>query len=215
MVRAILDGIKTMTRRVITPQPGDKIWEHQFPSGIWGWMSNLSHKYGMSTAHLCPYGGVGDRLWVRETWYWNCVNPIESEPLEHRSSFIAYRADGEFAEQFQNWEKDDKWRPSIFMPRWASRITQEITSLRVERLQDITWEDTHKEGILRFDRDNPDPTNSGMGYNRGASGLPMRYESIAAFMDLWDSINAKRGYGWERNPWVWVISTGIVGMRLK
>ena len=109
-------------------------------------------------------------------------------------------------EPVRNLPEWQGWKSPLFCPRWASRITLEITEVRVERVQEIDYFGARAEGILSFNREHPDPTNGGMGYNRGKADLPMRYDSTVAFMDLWDSLNAKRGYGWSVNPWVWVIS---------
>ncbi len=153
MIRAVLDGRKTQTRRVVKPQP----------VGLWA-------APGKSR---CPYGQPGGRLWVRETFY-----PERS----HRGP-VSYRA---------TWPRDDDppdggWKPSIFMPRWASRITLEIVSVRVEQVQDISEDDARAEGV-----------DDGTGQTR-----PLHPYWFRA---LWDSINSKRGYGWEKNPWVWVVA---------
>ncbi len=153
MVQAILDGRKTMTRRVMKVQP------EAFCGGV---MRPL-----LTT---CPYGWIGDHLWVRETWAYD-------EPQ------VIYRCG-------YNGDKppSGKWKPSIFMPRCASRITLEITGVRVERLQDITEEDAVKEGF----------ETTASSFN--CSGLFAREH----FMNLWDFINGKK-YPWSANPWVWVI----------
>jgi len=204
MVKAILDGRKTQTRRVIKPQPtvytsGSNIssltWQKTPSSTIIHTGQPSLDIIRQTLTELCPYGQVGGKLWVRET-FWvddelNAVLPV----------YIHYRAD----HHLEVIAKSIKWRPSIFMPRWASRITLEITEIRVERVQEISYEDARAEGILRFDSDHRD-SNGGVGYNGGAPNLPMRYESTAAFIDLWDSINAKRGYGWSVNPWVWCLT---------
>jgi len=129
--------------------------------------------------HECPYGRPGDRLWVRETWTnENCEEPI-------------YRADGHKID----WSgKKIKWKPSRFMPRWASRITLEILNLGVERLQEITEEDARAEGIIWTQIE----TSPG-------SGIFKPY-AIEEFKHLWNSIYSKKGMGWEGNPWVWCIS---------
>ena len=159
-VKAILADRKSQTRRVIKPQPELRVSDEQYKAN----MTKL--------IYLCPYGQVGDRLWVRETF------------CEHTTGGVIYRADEKPLEGIYSYHT---WRPSIHMPRWASRITLEITEVRVERVQEITEEDAKTEGVNEIsliDRD---------GY-------------YSSFADLWDSINAKRGYGWDTNPWVWVIS---------
>lgn len=121
----------------------------------------------------------GEVLWVRETW----AN-IEGE--------IQYKADtgNKYPGEWPEHEKDNpdcpRWRPSIHMPKEAARIFLDVKNIRVERLQDITEEDAIAEGVI---------------YGQGER----RWTARSAFMDLWDTINKKRGYGWETNPWVWVI----------
>lgn len=169
MVRAILAGRKTQTRRVIKPQ-----LERMQTSGgvLFGWLDD--HWHGFKN----PYGWPGNRLWVRETW------------SEHPDGDgIIYRASD------PGWDDEKtglRWHPSIHMPRWASRITLEVTRVWVERIQKISLEDVKAEGIGAFifakgvlSETPPDP----------------RWK----FIELWDSINAKRGYGWGINPWVWEI----------
>ena len=183
MIKAILAGKKTQTRRVVKPQPDND----------GGWTSCTSvHDHNI--VEFCPYSQPSDRLWVRETWW-----------KDQSGGLWGYKADG------IDWPPTNcggKAIPSIFMPRWVSRITLEITDIRVQRVQEISRVDTHAEGILRFDRDNPD-VNGGVGYNRGAPNLPMRYESLAAYEDLWDSINRKK-YPWASNPWVWAITFKVL-----
>lgn len=174
MVRAILDGRKTMTRRVVKHPPFD-------PSDD-----------GLDTEILvnnikCPYGQPGDRLWVRETW-----SPWADESTKYaaRSQEPAlYCADYKTGAPSLDIGGDYKWHPSIYMPRWASRITLDIVAVRVERLQEISVDDVIAEGILRSDIDDRMRDS----YDRWQ------------FRQLWDSINAKRGYSWDLNPWVWVI----------
>ncbi len=179
MVRAILDGRKTMTRRPVKPQPG--------PLGIHPAMR-------VQMAENPPLGTIGDRLWVRETW--RCHGGREYEYQKHQPS-IRYRADAEPVEAVCN-----EWTPSIHMPRWASRITLEITGVRVERVQemegmDAASSDALKEGVHRIHheggnyyysafRNQPDPKNW--------------TDPCLAFKELWQSIYTN----WDANPWVWV-----------
>lgn len=226
MVRAILTGLKTQTRRVIKPPPGD----HPNDDG-----------YNSTILERCPYGEPGDLLWVRETWRpysWH-----EGEPIG-----IEYKADGFRREildcpamqemQYEEWDErmrialtDEcqalklptnengeycwegdsplKWRPSIHLPRWASRISLTNKKVRVERVQDITPEDVIAEGVtipvtsdrrplLRITGDFP-PFNY---YNKGDDDAAFIRANYAS---LWDQINHKRGFGWNVNPWLWVI----------
>lgn len=198
IVRAILDGRKTMTRRVIKPQPEEYHGVGKFQGiDFWGYVrgmkleeDSIHSKWPKCLLKYCPYGQTGDRLWVREAAY---ISPVDfGGPYTHYDSnengrVVAYRANGrnEAAEDF-----GVKVTPSIFMPRWASRITLEIVNVKVERLQEISIEDCWKEGM------SPDaPLNN---YGSGA----IERDAYAA---LWDSLNAKRGYPWNKNPWVWVI----------
>jgi hypothetical protein len=180
MVRAILDGRKTQTRRVCKLQNAS---DYAYGGAMWTDRQQVDR---------CPYGQPGDRLWVRETW--NC---IDTGRLTQRQDWVRYRAtDGE----------EMRWRPSIFMPRWASRITLEITGVRVERVCDIINLDAYNEGFSSNECDTCDGTGywSDGEYCEDCSGEGHISES-GNFRALWDSINAKRGYGWEANPWVWVV----------
>ena len=172
MVRAILDGHKTQTRRVVSP----RIYCHEL--------------------HRCPYGVPGDQLWVRETWD---LVPQDSKPSTDGSSVwdIHYAAGGkektiEMPPRFNPvLYTPQRWRPSIHMPRLASRITLEVKDVRVVRVQDISRDDCLAEGIGTPCRK--------FGYHGEYCNC------IDWFSNLWDSINAKRGFGWDVNPWVWVI----------
>lgn len=190
MVRAILDGRKTQTRRVIKPQT-----EHGITMCHWsdsGWaIADAPNEFG-NQACTCkrvsaPYGNAGDLLWVRETWQYAESSGYDS-PSDNRQetwqadwpSPIWYRAT-------DAGEVDCKWRPSIFMPRWASRLTLRVTAVRVERVQEISEADAKAEGVTAWC-----DTKDGKVYQ-------------PEFRMLWDSINAKRGYSWDSNPWVWVV----------
>jgi hypothetical protein len=191
MVRAILDGSKTMTRRVVK-LPADIIPEMTMvdPGGtIFGegpyvkaWHNSDGEKI-MYPRIYCPYGQPGDRLWVRETWgIHTCIDAAyQCDRCEVGKGLMFYRTDHADAESAAAYGIPiSRWRPSIHMPRWASRITLEIIGVKVERVNDISGPDVVAEGI--------------------PSG------NFVEFMNLWDSINAKRGYGSEVNPWVWAIS---------
>lgn len=203
MVRAILGGRKTQTRRVIKPQPEWRVIEPEtrFARTGWWWTkpdgtgihsqpteAALIETFGRSLFD-CPYGQPGDYLWVREAWGRSALGKV------------VYRADGavrDDSDERVGWWVGDQFcerlRPSIHMPRALSRITLEVTGVRVERVQSISEEDALAEGIVWATRE----TAPGSG----------RFEPCARdeFALLWDSINAKRGYSWETNPWVWVIS---------
>jgi len=178
MVRAILEGRKTQTRRVITQQPSAKLYQYM-SRNEWYEADGQEPKY--HTLRKSPYGVTGDLLWVRETWAQLC----EADELTGKCD-VAYRAD--------DWPEDERgpdyingtWRPSIFMPRWASRITLEVERVRVERVQDIGDDSCEAEGVSLANASIP-------GYLR------------KRFQTLWDSINSKRGFSWSYNPWVWVV----------
>lgn len=178
-VRGILEGRKKQTRRVVKPQP----------AGAWAAPGKTA----------CPYGHPGDRLWVRE--------PFRAEFIETEARYrFRYSADDscrwdcdempaewtEGRDWLEPWPdvQATKWFPSIHMPRWASRLTLEITEVRVQRVQEITPDDAMAEGAL-LEEDgwhNPD----------------------IWFQDAWDRLNAKRGFSWESNPWVWAITFKVV-----
>ena len=177
MVRAILDGRKSQTRRIIKKQPVD-ILPMNVPNE---WVALLTREPAHGEVWKCRYGIPGDRLWVRETWF-----PI---PKSEGGGAI-YKVTNS-----DSYKPSLKWKPSIFMPRWASRITLEIVNIRVERVQDISEDDCDAE---MFGGDIPDVVMPNFGFHGGMS----MQECYARY---WDFINAKRGYGWDVNPYVWVI----------
>jgi hypothetical protein len=226
MVRAILDGRKTQTRRVVTSKTSDigecgdwskLCWDgsaiYTFPEltnytpikkqekaplpfvddGFW----KKDHSAAMYL-HVpynweddmtiyriyCKYD-VGDRLWVRETWCAGCTNEPE------RCACYKVLDDGRLPKFFPSC-RESVVKPSIFMPRWASRITLEITEIRVERLQEISYEDMVEEGASKK--------------KIAKLQYPTTRESMLPwFQNLWNRLNGGRGYSWESNPWVWVI----------
>ena len=195
MALAILDDRKTQTRRVVKPQPAYKeLYCNEWRSdGEW-WAGCLSGE-PRTKRFRCPYGQPGDRLWVRETFALSISDPDE-ESMDAKGPMIwdhaIYKA-GSTGE----WKRDGlrfppRWRPSIYMPRWASRITLKVTDVRVERVQDISERAARQEGVEPEYRER----------ERIGRDAPSR---LAGFERLWDSINAKRGYGWCSNPCVWVV----------
>jgi len=205
MVKAILDGKKTMTRRVITglaQSSGKPYW----PGG--------KHGGDFLRVEHCPHGKSGDRLWVKETWRsWEetCTTSSFDQGEDHRctehcrQTYVAYAATprvgyrpvpdkaritylDETTPLDRNPRLQGPWKPSIFMPRAFSRIDLEVTAVRAERLQDISEEDAEAEGV--------------------APVMPIGCNSPsyrAAFPALWDSINGRRA-PWASSPWVWAIS---------
>lgn len=207
MVRAVLDGRKTQTRRVMKPQP---VYEND-----WWWYDDLSflldsdmqdylfhNVYGSKGS---PYGsvygdGTSDTLWVRETW--QAQTPAGNWWHEMKGEKELY-----------NWTVIDKatwngnpppkWIPSIFMPRWASRITLNVVDVRVERLQDTTQGDVMSEGV-------PLPDDAMMTKLDPIQPVLFHKQLQREWVKLWDSINLKRGFGWDTNPWVWVVEFEMV-----
>lgn len=177
MARAILDGTKTQTRRIVKPFPPEAVSSFYRPFAT---EPNNWHGYGGDAIRWygsCPYGQPGgDRLYVRETWAASHAYDHLPPHLIPRSARIHYAATEERGGLL--------WRPSIHMPRWASRITLEITDVRVERLQDISEADSIAEGVIH----NP----------------LLATNSRESFMHLWGRINGPRS--WDANPWVWAIT---------
>lgn len=207
MVRAVLDGRKMQTRRVMKVQPHAGVRNSPFvKSGI---------EDGHGKELICPFGEVGDRLWVRETWSvvshafdddGLMIDYVPDRPAKavhekpfgrgYYSGHAIYAADGGFT-----WGADDGcvdgrscWKPSIHMPRWASRITLEITGVRVERLWDITEDDAKAEGC----------TFEALRFKPGTrEAEEMGHTAVYQFGGLWQSIYGEES--WQANPWVWVV----------
>lgn len=214
MVRAILDGRKTQTRRIMKVQPSEDFTPMNmaletdykarwYTPGIVdkdGYLQPASKEvFGVSNeneGYSCPFGAVGDRIWVRETW-------------NKYGGLLTYRADHDWIDDMRKETVcTAKWVPSIHMPRWASRILLEITDVRVERLNAISPEDAESEGLER--------TNfTGFGDEPGLPSYPepdVYFDPLKkqwkeyppeAFAGLWESIYGKGS--WKANPWVWVI----------
>lgn len=238
MVRAILDGRKTQTRRVMKVQPKPS---ETRPGDFWFSSKKLESMVHVSDftpgnspiadchlffqEHCCPFGQVGDRLWVRETWGvishafdesdriidWVPDRPataIHEMPFGngYYSGHAIYAADGEFA-----WGDEDGqgersyWKPSIHMPRKASRILLEITAVRVERMNDISEEDAKAEGVKPAGDMLPDYPDTFLTPKGDFATAKV------AFQRLWQSIYGEES--WAVNPWVWVIEFKQVSAR--
>lgn len=171
-VRAILAGTKTQTRRVVHRDVVESIRDGD----------------GASILHRSPYGQPGDRLWVREAFaVHGAAEPRVHAPGEgHPWGSPIYRASHGGMEP--KCEGFTAWRSPLFMPRWASRLTLELTDVRVERVWEISEADAIAEGVQ---------------YNPKA---PAALTNRTAFGKLWDKLNARRGYPWISNPWVWVLT---------
>lgn len=195
MVRAILDGRKTQTRRIMKNQPAGDYPETPALIRNVGTGFQWHGLYGESSIFNCPLGSIGERIWVRETYqgplfdYEQMESYLEDSSKFEKPDFCVYRADGNPAPEF--YDADDNlhcgWRPSIHMPRWASRITLKITDVRVERLNAISEEDAQAEGVQ-----------------------PACYEITppeaayrVSFGEVWRGIYGEES--WVANPWVWVI----------
>lgn len=197
MVRAILDGNKTQTRRVLKPNENG-----HFKNYVRGKLASYSARPLRNSLDYPTGVSVGDKLWVRENHY-------ITDDGYHET--VVYAADedavtehiGTIAASKHQFGLSDAWakphlrlRPSIFMPRWASRITLKVTDVRVERLQDISEEDAISEGVHEWhDTETGEHT---FHFEGCISGAPLPSFS---FQELWDSINSKRA-PWESNPWV-------------
>ena len=191
--KLILDGIKTMTRRVIKPQP-------EMPYAKFHHLDVIGQAvFTDNSVSRCPYGQVGDRLGVKETHYrygfWRLTGELTASGKDEME-FIPLTDQVRYYDNpplsvckgrvLTGWYK----RPSIFLPKKYIRIWCEITDIRVERVQEISEADIVAEGIKPC--------------------FPNQIPQTYFFKDLWDSLNAKRGFGWEVNPWVWVISFRLV-----
>lgn len=172
MVKAILENRKTMTRRVIKLEglTEPDIYETRDGDLI-------------DPIELCPYGRVGDLLWCRETFCKVCYENDNEPDVCYKEDMLRY----------EGLCSRCKYSPSIFMPKWATRIWLEITDIRVERIQDIKRQDISAEGTPHNPMELSSYRNDG-------------YQRLQDFIYLWDKINKIRGYGWNKNPYVWVIS---------
>lgn len=198
MVRALIDGHKTQTRRVVTPQPD---WDHEVVETRLDGLTWPIGKYGQQCGGPIPLPrfAVGDRLWVRES--------IGRRP----ASFLGVEATNGVETAFYKADDDDVietagfnvcpwWKakslPGMHMPRWASRLTLIVTDVRVQRLQEINEVDAWDEGVQ--DCGEIDGGRQISGYGK------------TLYANLWDSLNADRGYGWKTNPWVCAVSFNVI-----
>lgn len=208
MVRAILDGRKTQTRRVLKQATGPSL-SVDCEDGVaeLSWLHGPGPGYDVEeTIKLvaCPYGKPGDRLWVRETWKPRISHSCAMDACDCADVWIDYAASAE-GKFFADREIPDEWFmpqaavkgrfvPSLHMPRWASRILLEVTGVRVERLNDCSEADAIAEGIS--------PELDGWtDYSNPSCQMCMN--PVDSYRTLWDSINGAGA--WEQNPWVWVV----------
>ena len=202
-VRAILDRRKCQARRVVKPQPDmSKVSQpcHAESRGAtWVWMArDDAPGYSYATEDFrCPFGQPGDLLWCQETWKHHSIY-AHLKPRDLPRSNVFFRADDRYA------PSNTPWRPSIHMPRWASRLTLELTDVRAQRVQEISADDCEAEGVQWRGGD------MGIYRQRRADNAvaARRYQTgmRKLFRELWDSLNARRGHGWNENDWVWCLS---------
>jgi hypothetical protein len=222
MVRVILSGAKTQTRRIVKPQPsiGPQVTTRPEPreGGMWVFMAYCDRpSYQFATGDVrCPYGVVGDELWVRESWFSHshggaCTDTVYYRATPETCGFASLGLRYEQRETGFLGPWPGPWRPSIHMPRWASRITLRITEVRIERLQEISETDAIAEGVERID----DPRGTGWksyeiiheGRHKGKPhphAIAPNLSPVTSYRELWEAINGKGS--WDRNEFVWVIS---------
>ena len=239
MVRALLEGRKTQTRRVVKDQPPPcKGFPHMHPDGSWG--IYLDQPNGGPYKHIgkCPYGSPGHLLWVRETWQTAMSDdgpcllyradkgrwyPEYTGPNEGIGpSFDYERYPGDYVEWAGDVERRGPWKSPIHMPRWASRLTLEITDVRVERLQSLSEEDAIAEGVFFTDygrrcfhegQGNPStcpasvehhPLKPGWMWKPTLSSDECLGSARHAYANLWNTINGPSS--WQASPWIWALT---------
>lgn len=215
-----LAGAKTQTRRIMKPQPQlidgkTWVWPSDGPKCLMSWGRDVNPNIEDAVSRHSPFGQPGDLLWGRETW--------GTVPMRRRgdpaqpTDEIVYRATDDLLPEDHQYV--GRWRPPIHMPRWASRLTLEVLDVRAERLQEISEVDVLAEGT-QFPVDNAGrPLLAISGRYPPCDYLPvgaidpstLKLKDQAAyirahFASLWDPIHAKKGFGWEANPWVWAVS---------
>ena len=201
-VLRILDGSKTQTRRITKYQAGGRIDRH----GTTAIPINPNYSNEINSAlrrgvQVCPFGCPGDEIWVRETFRFSTKDDCACyEPCSCKVGVPIYRATCGFERE----DGDPPWKPSIFMPRAASRITLKLKAVRIERLQDISEEDAIAEGIREWWNDQGETPGSTFYLGYATAPGVGHLTAKAAFRELWESIN---GHGsWDLNPWVWVLA---------
>lgn len=228
-IRAMLDGRKSQTRRIVKPQPNEDRWKSWVVPEARPYFQTDEHGKVVMThaifhhqsdglplvAWRCPYGQPGDLIWCRETWGVGC----RPDPYQGWRDGLEYRADESFLQHDCDLlplhfvtppegvdldEYASGWKSPTQMPRWASRLTLRLTAVRVQRVQEISESDCYAEGIeawLEHDENLP----------RYADGTPNKYNNIRqAYAYWWNSINAKRGYPLADNPWVRALTYDVI-----
>lgn len=226
MVRAILDGRKTQTRRIIKPQPSlesgrELHWNEERQSFGYWW---TEYRMGSGTMQepyaehfesiRCRHGVPGDRLWVKENYFiastdtgsvslgfGERIPPGKTLRDTDGGLDVIHVSDPEIWNWADKRIDSDRLRPSIFMPRWTSRITLEITDVRVERVQSISEEDAKSEGISVLPLQSADDPSA---WYQSAPGVHQDRSARGSFVQLWCSVNGKEL--WDANPWVWALT---------
>ncbi len=206
MVRALLAGTKTQTRRVMNPQPSGIASATRFMNASWTLMPESAR---CSVDFKAPRFAIGDRLYVREAWRCNGWATDVATIMYRASEGDGYTA---MTEQYPVKGKKPlrttgTWHPGLHMPRWASRLTLTVTEVRVQRIQEISAADAQEEGVERrslkvrqIDLFGADAQQRAYIYLQAC-----RWE----YEDLWNHLNAARGYGWATNPWVVAVSFSV------
>lgn len=201
MVQAILEGRKTMTRRIVKPQIRNGVTLQFHPDGYCLQRSDITGFF--DTNHIkCKYGQPGDVFWVRETW---CL----TQPKDPETYYFGYKCGIQPYSSFAASEKfdfssPDKWHPSIHMPKEAARIWLQVEEIRVERLQDITEEDAIAEGVEKVGDRFKNYYQPGKTVKQVVGFL----QAKISFKSLWNEINGEES--WDSNPWVWVVKFKVL-----
>lgn len=216
-VRSVLDGRKSMFRRVLQVPTGSEFYGTFNPEGLpiiqtqiskpAGWRKNGIHRVEVVE---CPFGGVGATIFVKETWYDDLSGRAITDGREH----IYYRADGEAVEQFEDWA-DLRWRPAGHLPQWASRLSLRITSVKIEKLQDISEEDAIAEGMDSYAMDCDPLDVFYRDYSKQTDGWHLdpdrRFRDAEnSYATFWNKQFGKK-HPWASNPFCWVVSFEVLG----
>lgn len=236
MVRAILEGKKTQTRRIVKPQPADHEWIEKSEDEAFRWYFLGEPNCGSGSWDIsersyvfkCPYGTVGDSLWVREAFSPHGFCDLQAlgntKPSKiAECKFVVFMdggqkyRDGIYCKPLDKYADGAfelcKFKPSIYLPRWASRINLLIKSIRVERLQDISEADAKAEGLASLTKDGNlfkygIPKRDGLPGADGWQWQDWCANPIDAYKKLWESINGADS--WKANPWVWVVEFEVM-----
>lgn len=211
MIRALLDGTKTQTRRAVKPQPPSNVRDagvinsgNPEANGTWLWLDHLDLDCASQVGDdfRCPYGVPGDLLWAREAW--TLVPATAYRMSEGVQQTVSPQDPHDAAIYCAGWDRSiPKWRPSIHMPRWASRLTLDVADVRIERLTAISDADALAEGIIAV----APPSRDGMRHF-GVPGMAIDAPTPArAYLALWAAINGQASA--DADPWVWAVTFDV------